>query len=209
MDLFDKEPCHMHEAKIQAGVDEVGRGPLAGDVIAAAVILNPDSPIIGLRDSKKLSHKRRLALVEEIRENALAFALGRASVAEIDEINILQASLLAMHRAVADLAVQPGFVWVDGNRLPRWNYAAEAVIGGDDRVPEIAAASIVAKVARDLEMEALDERFPGYGLARHKGYPTREHLEALQRLGASKIHRRSFAPVRAVLDVVETVNTSP
>ncbi len=188
-----------HEGPGLAGVDEVGRGPLAGDVVAAAVILDPARPITGLRDSKKLSHKRRGDLAAQIREQALAWAIARASVAEIDSLNILQASLLAMHRAVAALDPQPGYVLVDGNRLPRWDYAAEPVIGGDDRVPAIAAASILAKVQRDAELVALDAEYPGYGFAAHKGYPTPAHLSALRELGITPVHRRSFAPVRELL----------
>jgi ribonuclease HII len=182
-----------------AGVDEVGRGPLAGDVVTAAVILDPDRPIAGLADSKQLSEARREHLYEQILERALCHALGRASVAEIDELNILQASLLAMHRAVAALTVQPGFVYVDGNRCPRWEYPSEAVVKGDSRVAAIAAASILAKVTRDREMLLLDGQYPGYGLARHKGYPTPDHLQALQVLGPSPIHRRSFRPVAELL----------
>jgi ribonuclease HII len=185
-----------------AGVDEVGRGPLAGDVVAAAVILDPDAPIDGLRDSKKLTESRREVLAEAIRERALAWAVARATVDEIDEINILQASLLAMHRAVAGLALQPGFVLVDGNRLPRWPYRAEAVVKGDDRVPAIAAASILAKVQRDGELVALEQTYPGYGFAAHKGYPTRDHLAALRELGVTPVHRKSFAPVKNLLDGV-------
>ncbi|MCX2982142.1 ribonuclease HII [Halieaceae bacterium IMCC14734] len=185
-----------------AGVDEVGRGPLAGDVVAAAVILDPARPIVGLRDSKKLTARRRTELAAEIREYALGWALGRASVAEIDELNILHASMLAMQRAVVALQPQPEYALVDGNRLPRWSYAAQAVVKGDDRVPAIAAASILAKVQRDGEMEDLDLTYPGYGLAQHKGYPTRVHLDALQQLGVTPIHRRSFAPVRRLLSVV-------
>ncbi len=182
-----------------AGVDEVGRGPLAGDVVAAAVILDPARPIPGLRDSKKLSAARREALAEEIREHALAWAVARASVSEIDTLNILQASLLAMHRAVQALVPQPEWVLVDGNRLPRWDYRSEPVIGGDDRVPAIAAASILAKVQRDAELVALDAQYPGYGFAAHKGYPTAAHLQALRTLGVTPVHRRSFAPVKALL----------
>jgi ribonuclease HII len=183
-----------------AGVDEVGRGPLAGDVVAAAVILNPARPIIGLRDSKKLSASRREELALEIQEKALAWHVGRASVAEIDELNILQASLLAMHRAVQGLDPQPEFVLVDGNRLPQWPYAAKAVVKGDDRVPAISAASILAKVQRDSELIALEERYPGYGFAAHKGYPTRVHLQALDSLGVTPEHRRSFGPVKKILE---------
>ena len=182
-----------------AGVDEVGRGPLAGDVVAAAVILDPRRPIAGLRDSKKLSERRRVQLAQLIRDNALAWAVARATVAEIDEINILQASLLAMHRAVEALDPQPDYVLVDGNRLPRWQYAAEPVIKGDDRVPAIAAASILAKVQRDSELVALEEEYPGYGFAAHKGYPTAAHLQALHNLGVTPVHRRSFSPVKNLL----------
>lgn len=182
-----------------AGVDEVGRGPLAGDVVAAAVILDPARPISGLRDSKKLSAPRREELAAEIREQAAGWALARASVAEIDALNILQASLLAMERAVAALSPQPGYVLVDGNRLPRWSYPSEPVVKGDDRVPAIAAASILAKVQRDAELIALEQDYPGYGFAAHKGYPTAAHLEALRTLGVTPVHRRSFAPVRELL----------
>lgn len=182
-----------------AGVDEVGRGPLAGDVVAAAVMLDDQRPIPGLRDSKKLSAARREELALLIKERALAWSIARATVAEIDEINILQASLLAMHRAVQGLAPQPGYVLVDGNRLPRWHYASEPVVKGDDRVPEIAAASILAKVQRDSELVELEERYPGYGFAAHKGYPTAVHIQALQVLGVTPVHRRSFAPVKKLL----------
>ncbi len=179
-----------------AGVDEVGRGPLAGPVIACAVILDPECPIDGLRDSKRLSSARRQILAEHIREQALAHAVGRAEPEEIDRLNILQASLLAMQRAVHALEVRPRRVLVDGNHCPELPMPCQAVVKGDDRVPAIAAASILAKVIRDAEMVELDRRHPGYGLAGHKGYPTRAHLEALVRLGPSPIHRRSFAPVR-------------
>jgi ribonuclease HII len=179
-----------------AGVDEVGRGPLAGPVVAAAVILDPVRPIIGLADSKKLSPKRRELLAEQIRSEALAWSLGRAEVEEIDRINILQASLLAMRRAVEGLVLQPQQALVDGNRCPDLPCPVRAIVGGDATVPEISAASIIAKVARDMEMVEMELKYPGYGLAQHKGYPTKIHLEALQRLGASAIHRRSFAPVR-------------
>jgi ribonuclease HII len=182
-----------------AGVDEVGRGPLAGDVVAAAVILDPARPIAGLRDSKKLSAPRREALALRIKEQALAWAVARATVAEIDQLNVLQAALLAMHRAVQALRPQPAYVLVDGNRLPRWNYASEPVVKGDDRVPAIAAASILAKVQRDGELLELERQYPGYGFAAHKGYPTAAHLEALRTLGVTPVHRRSFGPVRALL----------
>jgi len=181
-----------------AGTDEVGRGPLAGDVVAAAVILDLQRPIVGLTDSKKLSARRRQQLAEQITVSARACSVGRASVAEIDELNILQASLLAMHRAVDGLGIEPEFVYVDGRHLPRWHYASQAVVKGDSLVPAIAAASILAKVTRDAEMLELDARFPGYGFAQHKGYPTAAHLAALQRLGPCAVHRRSFAPVAAL-----------
>ena len=183
-----------------AGVDEVGRGPLAGPVVAAAVILDPERPIEGLADSKKLSEKRREALAEVIKEQALSWALGRAEVEEIDRLNILQASLLAMQRAVAGLQPAAEFALVDGNRCPDLACPAEAVIKGDDRVPVISAASVIAKVARDREMVALEQTFPGYGMAQHKGYPTKAHLESLQRLGVATIHRRTFGPVRKILE---------
>ncbi len=186
--------------ELTAGVDEVGRGPLCGDVVTAAVILDPENPITGLNDSKKLTEKRREALFDEIQQKALSFCIARASVAEIDDINILQASLLAMHRAVAGLSIQPEYVLVDGNKVPKWPYKAEAVVKGDSRVPAIAAASILAKVTRDREMVALDSVYPGYGIAGHKGYPTKVHMEALQRLGVTPIHRRSYAPVREALE---------
>lgn len=182
-----------------AGVDEVGRGPLAGDVVAAAVILPPGCDLPGLDDSKKLSPARREALSGDIKACAIAWATGRASVAEIDALNILQASLLAMYRAVAALGPAPDFVLVDGNRLPTWPYTAAAVVGGDALVPAISAASIVAKVTRDAEMLLLESAFPGYGFAIHKGYPTPAHLAALARLGPSPAHRLSFAPVRAAV----------
>lgn len=178
-----------------AGVDEAGRGPLAGPVVAAAVILDPRRPIAGLDDSKKLSEKKRDALEPLIRERALAFAVARADVAEIDDINILWATMLAMRRAVAALLPAAQAVVVDGNRVPDFGLPAEAVVGGDARVPSISAASILAKVARDREMVALDAQFPGYGFARHKGYGTAAHLEALARLGPTPHHRRSFAPL--------------
>lgn len=182
-----------------AGVDEVGRGPLAGPVIAAAVILDPARPITGLADSKLLTEKKREALFPQIQEFALAWAIGRAEVHEIDAINILQASLLAMQRAVAQLAIQPQRVLVDGNKSPRFACASEAIIKGDLTVPAISAASIIAKVTRDREMCELDHAYPGYGLAIHKGYPTKFHLAALKTLGVSLIHRHSFKPVKELL----------
>lgn len=182
-----------------AGVDEVGRGPLAGAVVTAAVILDPARPIVGLNDSKKLSEKRRQVLSDEIKEKALAWSLGRAEVHEIDTLNILHATMLAMQRAVAGLAIVPEFVLIDGNRCPSLPMPAQAVVKGDSRVAEISAASILAKVARDAEMEALDLACPQYGFAQHKGYPTAFHLEKLLIYGATEHHRRSFAPVRRVL----------
>ena len=182
-----------------AGVDEVGRGPLAGPVVTAAVILDPERPIAGLADSKKLSEARREALFDIIQRDALAWALGRAEGEEIDRLNILQATLLAMQRAVAALDPAPQHVLVDGNRCPSLPCTAEAIIKGDGTVPAISAASIIAKVSRDREMMALDAQYPGYGFARHKGYPSPAHLAALEQLGASPIHRRSFAPVRRIV----------
>lgn len=183
-----------------AGVDEVGRGPLVGDVVTAAVILDPAKPIKGLADSKKLTEKKREVLFEEICEKALAWSIARATPAEIDDINILQASLLAMKRAVEQLSVQPDYVLVDGNKLPKWPYRAEAVVKGDSRVPVISAASILAKVQRDREMLIIDAQYPGYGFADHKGYPTAQHFAALQKLGVTPLHRRSYAPVARVLE---------
>lgn len=179
-----------------AGVDEVGRGPLAGAVVAAAVILDPCRPIDGINDSKVLSEKRRQALDIEIRQHALAFAVAGASPAEIDALNIYHATHLAMRRAIDALTVAAEYLLVDGNCLPGHHCPGQAVIKGDARHPAIGAASILAKVARDAQMVALHERFPDYGFARHKGYPTPEHLEALIRLGPLPEHRRSFAPVR-------------
>ncbi|MDX1251449.1 MAG: ribonuclease HII [Gammaproteobacteria bacterium] len=189
----------MNLRHLLAGVDEAGRGPLAGPVIAAAVILDPARPIAGLADSKALTEKRREALDAEIRDKALAWALGRAEVEEIDALNILQASLLAMQRAVATLSVAPHHALVDGNKTPRLSCSVEAVIKGDQTVPVISAASIIAKVARDAEMVELDGHYPGYGFAIHKGYPVKAHVEALERLGVSPVHRRSFGPVRRAL----------
>ncbi|MEM6162210.1 ribonuclease HII [Erwinia sp. P6884] len=184
-----------------AGVDEVGRGPLVGAVVTAAVILDPARPIAGLADSKKLSEKRRLALYDEIREKALSWSLGRAEPEEIDQLNILHATMLAMQRAVAGLHIAPDFVLIDGNRCPALPVPAQAVVKGDSLVAEISAASIMAKVTRDREMAELDLLFPAYGFAQHKGYPTALHLEKLSLFGATPHHRRSFAPVRnALLD---------
>jgi ribonuclease HII len=181
------------------GVDEVGRGPLAGPVVAAAVILDPQRPIEGLADSKQLTVKKRSQLSLEIRERSLAWSIARAEVEEIDELNILHATMLAMRRAVDALALQPHRVLVDGNRLPDLSCDAEAVIRGDAIHPCISAASIIAKVARDGEMVEMEMKYPGYGFDRHKGYPTKMHLQALQQLGVTLIHRRSFAPVKKLL----------
>ncbi|WOG30408.1 ribonuclease HII [Endozoicomonas sp. 8E] len=182
------------------GVDEVGRGPLCGPVVTAAVILDPDNPIAGLNDSKKLPEKKRDALFEEIKEKALAWSIGRAEVHEIDELNILHATMLAMQRAVAGLSVKPELALIDGNRCPDLPCPAEAVVKGDGSVPEIGAASILAKVTRDREMVELEKHYPGYGIAGHKGYPTKVHMDALKKLGATPIHRRSFKPVREALE---------
>lgn len=178
------------------GVDEAGRGPIAGPVYAAAVLLDPQRPLDGLKDSKLLSAMRREALAHSIREAALCCAVASASVEEIDRLNILQATLLAMRRAVEQLSIVPRAAWIDGNRCPALSCEARAVVGGDRRVAQIAAASILAKTARDAEMRRLHERYPNYRFDRHKGYPTPEHLELLSRHGASEIHRRTFGPVR-------------
>ena len=183
-----------------AGVDEAGRGPLAGPVIAGAVILDPDNPIEGLRDSKRLSASRRDGLYDEIRERALAWAVGRADVEEIDRINILQATMLAMQRAVEALEPFAEHALIDGNRCPDLSCTSQAIIKGDSKVPAISAASIMAKVTRDREMVDLDMRYPGYGLAQHKGYPSKAHIEALAILGVTPIHRRSYAPVRRLIE---------
>ena len=180
---------HTH---LVAGVDEVGRGPLVGAVVTAAVILDPAKPIVGLNDSKKLSEKRRLALFDEIKEKALCWSLGRAEPHEIDELNILQASLLAMRRAVEGLRERPCRLAVDGNRWHDCGIPFTTVVGGDARFANIAAASILAKTHRDAFMTALDAELPGYGFARHKGYPTKEHYEALRQLGVTAQHRRTF-----------------
>ena len=194
-----------------AGVDEVGRGPLVGDVVTAAVILDPDNPIEGLMDSKKLSEKKRNLLSVEIKEKAISWSLGRANPQEIDTLNILHATMLAMQRAVAGLNVEPDYVLVDGNRCPTFlanastteqqntKIASQAVVKGDARVAEISAASIIAKVARDNEMIALDKLHPEYGFAKHKGYPTKLHLEKIIELGVLDCYRQSFKPVARVL----------
>lgn len=184
-----------------AGVDEVGRGPLVGAVVTAAVILDPSKPIVGLTDSKKLSEKKRLLLVDEIKAKALSWSLGRAEVHEIDALNILHATMLAMERAVAGLHIQPEWVLIDGNRVPTGLQGrASAVVKGDALVPEISAASILAKVARDQEMTELHQQHPQYNFAGHKGYPTAEHLAAIAEHGILAEHRRSFRPVRDIAE---------
>jgi ribonuclease HII len=183
-----------------AGVDEVGRGPLVGDVVTGAVILDPEKPIIGLTDSKKLSEKKRQQLCSEIKHKALAWSIGRASPEEIDQINILHASLLAMKRAVHALSIQPDKVLVDGNRLPQWHYESEAIVKGDALFEQISAASIIAKVTRDQDMVELDSDYPQFGFAQHKGYPTKAHFAAISKHGVLSCHRQSFAPVRRYLE---------
>ena len=190
-----------YKGLLLAGVDEVGRGPLAGDVVTAAVILDPDRPIDGLADSKKLTEKKREKLFEEIIEHALAWSVARCNVEEIERLNILQASLLAMHRAVDGLKPTPEYVLVD--KLPRWQYNSQAVVKGDSRVAAIAAASILAKVTRDRELIELDVKYPQYGFARHKGYPTAEHLQALREYGPSPVHRKTYGPVQELLEQQE------
>lgn len=190
----------MNRQILICGVDEAGRGPLAGAVFAAAVILHPERPIAGLNDSKKLSEKKRDVLAVQIKDQALAWSIATASPEEIDRINILQASLLAMRRAIEMLNVSPSEVWVDGLHCPKTDFPSRAIIKGDSTVPEISAASILAKTARDAEMLEMHDRYPQYGFADHKGYPTSSHLAALHQYGISPIHRLSFRPVRALLD---------
>ena len=185
-----------------AGVDEAGRGPLAGPVVAGAVILDPENPIEGLDDSKRLSALHRDRLFDEILEKALAWSVASATVAEIDSINILQATMLAMQRAVNALLPTAEYALIDGNRCPELSCPARAIVKGDSKVAAISAASILAKVTRDREMQVLDMKYPGYGLAQHKGYPSKAHIAALELLGASPVHRRSYAPVRRVLEGV-------
>lgn len=187
------------KANLIAGVDEVGRGPLVGAVVTAAVILDPNNPIEGLTDSKKLSEKKRNALFDEIKEKALAWSLGRCEADEIDELNILQATMVAMQRAVAGLNITPDFVLIDGNKTPELPMPAQAVVKGDLRVAEISAASILAKVTRDREMDELDAQYPQFGLAKHKGYPTKAHFAALEEHGVIEQHRKSFKPVKRIL----------
>lgn len=192
--LFD------HSGELICGVDEAGRGPLAGPVFAAAVILDPARPIDGLRDSKKLSEARRDALAEIIRRDALSWSIAHCSAAEIDELNILHATMLAMRRAIEGLSVQPTLALIDGNRCPTVAVRSEAIVKGDDKVAEISAASILAKTARDAVLKTLHRQYPDYAFDRHKGYPTALHLERLRLHGATPEHRRSYAPVRAVLE---------
>jgi len=192
-------PAAHESRRLVCGVDEAGRGPIAGPVFAAAVILDPRRPVAGLKDSKLLAPMRREALAVIIRREARAWAVASATVQEIDRLNILQATLLAMRRAVEQLEVHPDEAWIDGDRSPRLTCKARAVIGGDRSVPQISAASILAKTARDAEMLRLHVEYPHYGLDRHKGYPTPEHLALLARHGVCAIHRRSFAPVRRLL----------
>lgn len=182
-----------------AGVDEVGRGPLVGDVVTAAVILDPNKPIEGLTDSKKISEKKLSLLFDAIQENALCLSVGRCSPTEIDELNILHATMLAMQRAVAGLSIQPEFVFIDGNRCPKLAMPCEAIVKGDLRVAEISAASIIAKVTRDREMVELDKKHPQYGFAKHKGYPTKSHFEALELHGVISEYRKSFKPIKKML----------
>ena len=184
---------------VYCGVDEAGAGPLCGDVVAAAVILDPENPIPALNDSKKLTAKKREVLFDEIREKAISFAIARAGVEEIDDINILHARMLAMSRAVKALDPAAEYALIDGNRLPELELPATAIIKGDALVAAISAASILAKVQRDREMVELDEKYPGYGLAKHKGYPTKDHLAALTELGPCEIYRKSYAPVKKLL----------
>ncbi|MDN3649951.1 ribonuclease HII [Reinekea marina] len=191
-----------NSAQIIAGVDEVGRGPLAGDVVTAAVILDENKPIVGLNDSKKLSEKNRQALAEEIKEKALCYCIARASVNEIDELNILQATLLAMARAVNGLTLKPDFCQIDGNKIPKGlPCPAEAIVKGDGKIAAISAASILAKVTRDQELVELHQRHPQYGFNQHKGYGTVQHLAAIKKFGVIDEHRRSFAPIRNQLEL--------
>ncbi|GAA6146883.1 ribonuclease HII [Thalassolituus maritimus] len=198
-ELTEEESALLENGLIYCGVDEAGAGPLCGDVVAAAVILNPDDPIPELTDSKKLTEKKRERLFDEIREKAVDFCVASASVEEIDRLNILNARMLAMTRAVEGLRLPCDHALIDGNKLPKLNIPATALIKGDARVAAISAASVLAKVQRDRDMVAMEERFPGYGFAKHKGYGTKMHLEALEALGPCEIHRRSYAPVKRLL----------
>jgi ribonuclease HII len=193
LSLFD------YAGELICGVDEAGRGPLAGAVFAAAVILDPAKPVVGLRDSKKLTESRRNILAEQIKSNALAWAIAQCSEQEIDHLNILQASMLAMRRAIESLGVVPTLALIDGNRCPVMPIRSEAIVKGDDKVPEISAASILAKTARDASLMLLHQQYPHYAFDQHKGYPTALHLERLRMHGVSPVHRRSYAPVRELL----------
>jgi ribonuclease HII len=202
--LTEVEAQLLEQQIVYCGVDEAGAGPLCGDVVAAAVILDPDNPIEALNDSKKLSEKKREALFPEIKEKALSYCIARASAEEIDSINILQARMLAMTRAVRGLKLHglkqlPEYALIDGNRLPELDMPGTAIVKGDALVAAISAASILAKVQRDHEMIALDEKYPGYGLAKHKGYPTKAHIAALEELGPCEIYRKTFGPVKRLL----------
>lgn len=199
-DLFNDAMLE-ESADLIAGVDEAGRGPLAGPVVAAAVILDPMRPIDGLRDSKKLTEASRERLAAEIKERALNWSVAHATVEEIDELNILQATMLAMKRAISGLTVRPSLVLVDGNRVPRIDLPVNAIIQGDDKIAAISAASIIAKTTRDHWLEELDERYPEYGFAKHKGYGTKEHLEALAKYGPLPVHRKSFGPVKQAIEL--------
>ena len=190
----------MNTQKLIAGVDEAGRGPLVGNVVAAAVILDPNSMIPELDDSKKISEIKRIFLSTEIKTKALCWSIGQASPDEIDRLNILQASLLAMQRAVLNLKHIPEKVLVDGNVVPRLNIESEAIVGGDGKIPSISAASIIAKVTRDEQMKILDAEYPEYGFAKHKGYPTKKHMEALKKFGVLKDYRKTFKPVKNILN---------
>ena len=199
-DLFNDAMLE-ESADLIAGVDEAGRGPLAGPVVAAAVILDPMRPIDGLRDSKKLTEASRERLAAEIKERALDWSVAHATVEEIDELNILQATMLAMKRAISGLTVRPSLVLVDGNRVPRIELPVNAIIQGDDKIAAISAASIIAKTTRDHWLVELDERYPEYGFAKHKGYGTKEHLEALAKYGPLPVHRKSFGPVKQAIEL--------
>lgn len=199
-DLFNDAMLE-ESADLIAGVDEAGRGPLAGPVVAAAVILDPMRPIDGLRDSKKLTEASRERLAAEIKERALDWSVAHATVEEIDELNILHATMLAMKRAISGLTVRPSLVLVDGNRVPRIDLPVNAIIQGDDKIAAISAASIIAKTTRDHWLEELDERYPEYGFAKHKGYGTKEHLEALAKYGPLPVHRKSFGPVKQAIEL--------
>lgn len=203
MDL-NNDFVNNNDYRFIAGVDEAGRGPLAGPVFAAAVILDNKHSVHGLNDSKKISEKKRSKLAVEIMEKSVAWAIARAEVDEIDNLNILNASLLAMKRSVNLLAVKPELVLVDGLYCPEIEIPSRAIIKGDSKVPAISAASIIAKVARDREMMELDQQYPGYEFAKHKGYPTRLHIMLINKLGVSPVHRRSFAPVRKVIQMTLT-----